>query len=67
MVLYGLGDRMVVDGLGKFAGWIAMDFSEAARRMQSGNLRSYAGWLAFGAALVMAIMIFGLGHVAFAR
>ncbi len=65
--LYGMGDRIGVDGIGKFAGWLAMDFSEAVRRMQSGNLRSYAGWLALGAALVMAIMIFGFGHVAFLR
>ena len=65
--LYGFGDRIGVDGIGKVAGWLAMDFSEAARRMQSGNLRSYAGWLALGAALVMAMMIFGFGHVAFLR
>jgi NADH-quinone oxidoreductase subunit L len=65
--LYGLGDRIGVDGVGKFAGWIAMDFGEAARRMQSGNLRSYAGWLALGAAVVMAVMIFGFGHAAFLR
>lgn len=65
--LYGFGDRLGVDGIGKVAGWLAMDFSEVARRMQSGNLRSYAGWLALGAALVMAMMIFGFGHVAFLR
>jgi NADH-quinone oxidoreductase subunit L len=29
--------------------------------VQSGNLRSYAGWLALGAAAVMAVMIFGRG------
>ena len=67
IILYGLGDRLGVDGFSKFAGWIAMDFGEAARRMQSGNLRSYAGWLALGAAVVMAVMIFGFGHVAFLR
>ena len=60
--LYGIGDRIGVDGAGKLAGWMAIDLGEAARRMQSGNLRSYAGWLAFGAALVMAVMIFGFGH-----
>jgi NADH-quinone oxidoreductase subunit L len=65
--LYGLGDRAAVDGFGHFARWIAMDLGEAARRMQSGNLRSYAGWLALGAAVVMAVMIFGFGHAAFAR
>ena len=28
------------------------------RRIQSGNIRSYAGWLALGAAAVIAIAIF---------
>ena len=65
--LYGIGDKLGVDGFGKFAGWVAMDFSEAARRIQSGNIRSYAGWLALGAAVVMAFMIFGFGHAALLR
>jgi len=59
IVLYGLGDRIGVDGASKFATWIALDLGEAARRVQSGNLRSYAGWLALGAAIVMAVMVFG--------
>ena len=59
--LYGLGDRLGVDGAGRFASWMALDLGEAARRMQSGNLRSYAGWLALGAAVVMTFMIFGRG------
>ena len=61
MVLYGIGDRLGVDGAGKFASWVALDMGEAARRMQSGNIRSYAGWLALGAAVVMAVMVFGRG------
>jgi NADH-quinone oxidoreductase subunit L len=31
--------------------------SDAVRHMQSGNLRSYAGWVAIGAAAVIAYMI----------
>jgi NADH-quinone oxidoreductase subunit L len=31
--------------------------SDATRHMQSGNLRSYAGWVAAGGALVIAYMI----------
>ncbi len=58
-------DGFVVDGFGKFTAWIATDMGEATRRMQSGNIRSYAGWLALGAALVMAVMIFGFGHLGF--
>jgi NADH-quinone oxidoreductase subunit L len=59
--LYGFGDRMGVDGAGRLASWMALDLGEAARRMQSGNLRSYAGWLALGAAVVIAVMVFGRG------
>ena len=58
-ILYGIADCLGVDGAGKFASWIALDMGEATRRIQSGNIRSYAGWLALGAACVMAIMIFG--------
>jgi NADH-quinone oxidoreductase subunit L len=35
----------------------ARHVSDAARHMQSGNLRSYAGWIAAGGALVIAYMI----------
>jgi NADH-quinone oxidoreductase subunit L len=59
IVLYGIGDHLGVDGAGKFASWMALDLGEATRRMQSGNIRSYAGWLALGASLVMLVMIFG--------
>ena len=58
-ILYHLIDAFSIDGTGKFATWIAQDLGEATRRIQSGNLRSYAGWLALGAACVMAVMIFG--------
>ena len=32
-------------------------FSSVVRRMQSGNIRSYAGWVAVGASLVIAYMV----------
>ncbi|MFB3917971.1 MAG: NADH-quinone oxidoreductase subunit L [Terriglobales bacterium] len=35
----------------------AQGVSDALRRMQSGNIRSYAGWMAIGAALVIAYMV----------
>jgi NADH-quinone oxidoreductase subunit L len=35
----------------------AREVGEVARHMQSGNLRSYAGWLAAGAAVVVAYMV----------
>jgi NADH-quinone oxidoreductase subunit L len=28
--------------------------------MQSGNIRSYAGWLAIGAAVLIAVVLFGV-------
>jgi NADH-quinone oxidoreductase subunit L len=67
MILVGLGDRFVVDGSTRALAWLGTDLGEAVRRIQGGNIRSYAGWLAFGAALVMAAMIFGFGTLAFAR
>jgi NADH-quinone oxidoreductase subunit L len=36
----------------------AEHISDALRRMQSGNVRSYAGWVAAGAALVIAYMVY---------
>ena len=35
----------------------ARHISDTARHMQSGNLRSYAGWVAAGAAIVIAYMV----------
>jgi NADH-quinone oxidoreductase subunit L len=35
----------------------ARDVSDTVRHMQSGNIRSYAGWIAAGAAGVIAFMI----------
>ena len=35
----------------------AREVSDAVRHMQSGNLRSYAGWVAAGAAVVIAYMV----------
>jgi NADH-quinone oxidoreductase subunit L len=36
----------------------AQHISDAVRRMQSGNVRSYAGWVAVGAAVVIAYMVY---------
>ena len=50
-------DRGLIDGAvdGGAAG--AQDVSDEMRRMQSGNIRSYAGWVAVGAAVVIAYMV----------
>jgi len=52
-------DRGVVNGSGRAAGFVTRIFGWLARKQISGNIRSYAGWLAIGAAAVIAVMIFG--------
>jgi NADH-quinone oxidoreductase subunit L len=50
-------DRGLIDGAvdGSAAG--AREVSDEMRHMQSGNIRSYAGWVAIGAAAVIAFMV----------
>ena len=50
-------DRKIIDAAVNDAGSAARHASEEARRMQSGNLRSYAGWIVAGSAAVVAFMI----------
>ncbi len=50
-------DRKVIDDSVNNAADGARDISDNVRHMQSGNLRSYAGWIAAGSAVVIAYMI----------
>jgi NADH-quinone oxidoreductase subunit L len=50
-------DRDVIDATLDSSAEGAREVSDAVRHMQSGNLRSYAGWIAAGAAVVIAYMI----------
>jgi NADH-quinone oxidoreductase subunit L len=59
LFLGGLVDGGIVNGSGAAAGATTRGFSSLVRRVQSGNIRSYAGWLALGAAAVLLVMIFG--------
>jgi NADH-quinone oxidoreductase subunit L len=59
LFLSGLIDIGIVNGSGATAGATTRGFSALVRRVQSGNIRSYAGWLALGAAAVLLVMIFG--------
>ena len=52
-------DGGIINGSGAAAGATTRGFSSLVRRVQSGNIRSYAGWLALGAAAVLFVMIFG--------
>ena len=58
-VLELIFERGVVNGSGRAAGMATRGFAWATRKQISGNIRSYAGWLAIGAAAVIAVMIFG--------
>jgi NADH-quinone oxidoreductase subunit L len=50
-------DRNIIDGAVNDAGDGARQVSDEVRHMQSGNIRSYAGWIAAGSAVVIAFMI----------
>ena len=50
-------DRKVIDDTVNNAAEGARHVSDEVRHMQSGNLRSYAGWIAAGAAVVIAYML----------
>lgn len=56
-------DRKVIDDTVNNAADGARHASDEVRQMQSGNLRSYAGWIAAGSAVVIAYMIWlGVGR-----
>jgi NADH-quinone oxidoreductase subunit L len=50
-------DAGIIDGTLNESAAAAGDVSNTFRRMQSGNIRSYAGWVAIGAAAVIAFMV----------
>jgi NADH-quinone oxidoreductase subunit L len=59
LILGGLIDTGIVNGSGTLAAAITRGLGAATNRTQSGNIRSYAGWLALGAAAVLIVMVFG--------
>jgi NADH-quinone oxidoreductase subunit L len=58
-ILKALFDRGIVDGGGFVAGATAQGVGAIVQRIQSGNIRSYAGWLAVGAAVLLIAVYFG--------
>jgi NADH-quinone oxidoreductase subunit L len=50
-------DQGAIDATVNESAHVAREASDAARHMQSGNLRSYAGWIAVGGAAVIAYMV----------
>lgn len=59
MVLGGVIDTGIVQGTGASLSATTRGLSSITRKMQSGNIRSYAGWLALGAAAAIALVLFG--------
>jgi NADH-quinone oxidoreductase subunit L len=59
LLLGGVIDQGVVNGVPAATSAGVRGLGSLTRRMQSGNIRSYAGWLALGAAAVLVVMIFG--------
>ncbi|HSY72339.1 MAG TPA: NADH-quinone oxidoreductase subunit L [Alloacidobacterium sp.] len=65
-VLKGLFDTGVITGGGLAAGYATQGLGSLVQRVQSGNIRSYAGWLALGAAALLLLTYFGFGtHLLF--
>jgi NADH-quinone oxidoreductase subunit L len=50
-------DQNVIDATVDHSADAAREVSDSVRHMQSGNIRSYAGWVAVGATAVIAYMI----------
>jgi NADH-quinone oxidoreductase subunit L len=50
-------DQQIIDGTVNNSATAAREVSDTVRHMQSGNLRSYAGWVAAGSAVVIAYMV----------
>jgi NADH-quinone oxidoreductase subunit L len=57
VVLWQTIDQKVIDGSVNETAAAARDVSQIIRQQQSGLVRSYAGWIAAGAALVVAYMV----------
>jgi NADH-quinone oxidoreductase subunit L len=60
-ILWGGVDRGLIGGGGRILAGSAQGAGAVLRRIQSGNIRSYAGWLALGAAAILLLAFFGFG------
>jgi NADH-quinone oxidoreductase subunit L len=56
-VLWKLIDAGLIDGSVNNGAYAVRRIGDGTRHMQSGNIRSYAGWVAVGAAFVLAYMV----------
>jgi NADH-quinone oxidoreductase subunit L len=60
-ILMGFVDSGVITGAASGIGLATQGLGSIARQMQSGNIRTYAGWLAFGAGGLLLLAFFGFG------
>jgi len=60
-ILWGGFDRGLIGGGVRVLAGSAQGAGAVLRRIQSGNIRSYAGWLAIGAAAILLLAFFGFG------
>ncbi|HTV03973.1 MAG TPA: NADH-quinone oxidoreductase subunit L [Acidobacteriaceae bacterium] len=58
-LLQGLLDTGVIGGTTYGGAYATQGFGAIVQRVQSGNIRSYAGWLALGAAVLLIVTYFG--------
>jgi NADH-quinone oxidoreductase subunit L len=58
-VLKGLIETGMIGGATYGSAYTAQGFGAIVQRVQSGNIRSYAGWLALGAAVLLIVTYFG--------
>jgi NADH-quinone oxidoreductase subunit L len=58
-LLKGLIDTGLIGGATYGSAYTAQGFGAIVQRVQSGNIRSYAGWLALGAAVLLIVTYFG--------
>jgi NADH-quinone oxidoreductase subunit L len=58
-LLKGLIDSGVIGGATYGSAYVTQGFGAIVQRVQSGNIRSYAGWLALGAAVLLIVTYFG--------
>jgi NADH-quinone oxidoreductase subunit L len=56
-VLWRFVDQNIIDGSISHSAHAVRDIGGGLREMQSGNIRSYAGWVAVGAACVLAYVV----------
>jgi len=59
LILGVVVDAGLINGTAATAGATTKGLSKLTRNVQSGNIRSYAGWLALGAAAIIFVMVFG--------